>query len=113
MSPTMIGTTWLLVAIATDVLSTIWMAKANGLEDVKSLIIGAVLYVGSFIACVIALKYMQAGILYVLWSGIGAVATIFLAKAMLNQHVDNWALFGMTLIVMGLTVISMKSSIDV
>ncbi|ADG59908.1 quaternary ammonium compound-resistance protein QacE [Acinetobacter phage Acj9] len=113
MSPTFIGTTWLLVAIATDVLSTIWMAKANGIQDVKSLIIGALLYIGSFIACVIALKYMQAGILYVLWAGIGAVATIALASAMLGQSVDKWAMIGCALIVAGLTLISMKSSIEI
>lgn len=113
MSPTMIGTAWLCVAIATDVLSTIWMAKANGVNDIKSLIIGAILYIGSFIACVIALKYMQAGILYVLWAGIGAVATIALAQVMLGQSIDKWAVIGCGLIVMGLTVISMKSSIEI
>ena len=113
MSPQLIGTIWLLVAITTDVLSTIWMAKANGIEDVKSLVIGAILYIGSFISCVIALKYMQAGILYVLWSGIGAVATVMLAKAMLGQHINNWGLFGLALIISGIYIIATKTPFEV
>ena len=77
MSNAMIGTLWLLGAIVTDVLSTFYMAKANGAENKVALATGAVLYLLSFVTCVLALKYIQAGILYVLWSGIGAVAKYF------------------------------------
>ncbi|EQA7786848.1 DMT family transporter [Acinetobacter baumannii] len=113
MTPTQLGTIWLLGAIVTDVVSTIYMAKADGFNNIPSLIVGALLYAGSFIACVIALKYMQAGILYVLWSGIGAIATAFLAKAMLNQSLDLGAWIGLIFISIGLAVIAQFSSIDV
>ena len=66
MSNAMIGTLWLLGAIVTDVLSTFYMAKANGAENKVALATGAVLYLLSFVTCVLALKYIQAGILYVL-----------------------------------------------
>ena len=57
MTPTQLGTIWLLGAIITDVVSTIYMAKAEGFENLTAFFIGALLYAGSFIACVIALKY--------------------------------------------------------
>ena len=66
-----------------------------------------------FIACVIALKYMQAGILYVLWAGVGAIATAFLAKAMLNQSLDIGAWIGLGFISIGLAIIAQFSSIDI
>ena len=113
MTNAMIGTLWLLAAIATDVISTFYMAKANGLQDKVSLAIGALLYIGSFIACVIALKYIQAGVLYVLWAGIGAVATVFLAQVFLGQRLDTGAWIGLSLIVMGLTVMSQFSNIEI
>lgn len=113
MTPGQIGTIWLLAAIATDVLSTIWMAKANGFTNIPALVIGALLYAGSFLACVIALKYMQAGILYVLWAGIGTLATALLAKAMLDQSIDMHGWIGIAFIVAGLTYIAKFSTMDV
>lgn len=108
-----IGVTWLLGAIASDVLSTFFSAKANGLEDKVSQGIAGLLYLVSFICCAIALKYMQAGILYTLWSGIGVVATAFLAQAFLGQRIDAPAWIGIGFVVVGLTVIAQFSNIDV
>lgn len=99
-------------AIICDVLSTFMSAKGNGLEDIKAQAIAAVLYAGSFVFCMFALKYMQAGILYVLWSGIGTVTTALLAQKFLGQTIDVAGWIGMGFIVAGLTVIAQFSSID-
>lgn len=107
------GIYWLAGAIITDVISTFYSAKANGLEDIKSQIFAGVLYFISFVFCAIALKYMQAGILYVLWAGIGTVATALLAQQFLNQQIDLAGWIGMAFIVVGLSIISQWSSIDV
>lgn len=107
------GVIWLLLAIVTDVASTIFSAKANGLEDKLSQGIAGVLYFGSFVFCAIALKYMQAGILYVLWAGLGAVATALLAQKLLGQQIDLAGYMGMAFIVVGLMIIAQWSNIDV
>lgn len=107
------GIYWLVGAIITDVASTIYSAKANGLVDIKSQIIAGILYAGSFIFCAIALKYMQAGILYVLWAGIGTISTALLAQFLLGQRIDMAGWVGMLFIVIGLTIISQWSNIDV
>lgn len=107
------GVIWLLLAIVTDVASTIFSAKANGLEDKISQGIAGLLYFGSFVFCAIALKHMQAGILYVLWAGLGAVATAFFAQKFLGQHIDLAGYVGITFIVIGLMIISQWSNIDV
>lgn len=113
LSKASIGVMWLLGAIVSDVLSTFFSAKANGLEDKLSQGIAGLLYFGSFVCCAIALKYMQAGVLYVLWAGIGAVATAFLAQTFLGQRLDTAAWIGIVFIVIGLMVIAQFSNIDV
>lgn len=113
MSPVQIGTIWLIAAIITDVISTVYMAKADGFNNIPALVIGGMLYFGSFIACVIALKYMQAGILYVLWAGIGAVATAMLSKFFMGQEIDLHGWVGIVIICLSVGYIAQFSSIDV
>lgn len=113
LSQSSVGLIWLSGAIAADVLSTFFSAKANGLEDKLSQGIAGCLYLASFVCCAIALKYIQAGVLYVLWAGIGAIATAFLAQAVLGQKLDFAAWIGMGFIIVGVTVIAQFSSIDI
>ena len=100
------GVIWLLVAIVTDVLSTFYSAKGNGL--VNKLDQGIALACAAY-----ALKFMQAGILYVLWSGIGVIATALLAKTFLGQNIDLAGWVGIGFITVGLTIIAQFSNIDV
>lgn len=79
------GAWWLIFAIATDVLSTFYSAKGNGLVNKTAQGIALVLYIISFACAAIALKYMQAGILYVLWSGVGVLATAFSQRFFLGR----------------------------
>ena len=107
------GVIWLLFAIATDVLSTFYSAKGNGLVNKFDQGIALVLYLVSFTCAAIALKYMQAGILYVLWSGLGVIATAALAKVFLGQHIDLAGWVGIGFITIGLMIIAQYSNIDV
>lgn len=107
------GIFWLLIAIATDVLSTFYSAKGNGLVNKLDQGIALVLYIISFSCAAYALKFMQAGILYVLWSGLGVIATALLAKAFLGQNIDLAGWIGITFITIGLTIIAQYSNIDV
>ena len=107
------GVFWLLFAIATDVLSTFYSAKGNGLVNKADQAIAFILYIISFICAAYALKFMQAGILYVLWSGIGVIATAFLAKAFLGQNIDFAGWVGIGFISIGLIIIAQFSNINV
>ncbi len=107
------GIFWLLIAIATDVLSTFYSAKGNGLVNKLDQGIALVLYIISFSCAAYALKFMQAGILYVLWSGLGVIATALLAKAFLGQNIDLAGWIGIAFITIGLTIIAQYSNIDV
>lgn len=106
------GYFWLVLAIVFDVFSTFLSAKANGLENKLEQGVALILYVLSFACCAIALKYMQTGILYVLWSGLGVLATAALSRVYLGQVIDVAGWIGIGLIVMGIVVISQFSSID-
>ncbi len=107
-----VGYYWLIVAIVCDVLSTFLSAKANGLENKPEQALALVLYIVSFTCVAIALKYMQTGILYVLWSGLGVVATAFLSRIYLGQVIDTAGWIGIGFIVVGLVIISQFSTID-
>lgn len=107
------GVYWLLLAIVFDVFSTFLSAKANGLEHKFEQIIALILYIASFVCCAIALKYMKTGILYVLWSGIGVVATAFLSRVYLGQVIDVSGWIGIAFIVIGLMIIAQFSNINV
>lgn len=106
------GYYWLAGAIVFDILSTFLSAKANGLENKMEQGIALILYVLSFACCAVALKYMQTGILYVLWSGLGVLATAALSRIYLGQVIDVAGWIGIGLIVMGIVIISQFSSID-
>ncbi len=108
-----VGVFWLLIAIVTDVFSTFYSAKGNGLVNKVDQGIALVLYIISFACAAYALKFMQAGILYVLWSGLGVIATALLAKTFLGQHIDLAGWIGIGFIVVGLTIIAQFSNIDV
>ena len=102
------GIIWLMIAIATDVLSTFYSAKGNGLVNKADQAIALILYIISFACAAYALKFMQAGILYVLWSGIGVIATTFL-----GQNIDIAGWIGIGFITIGLIIIAQFSNIDV
>ena len=96
-----------------NILSTFYSAKGNGLVNKTAQGIALVLYIISFACAAIALKYMQAGILYVLWSGVGVLATAFLAKIFLGQNIDVAGWIGIGFITVGLMIIAQYSNIDV
>ncbi|MDO4699331.1 MAG: SMR family transporter [Moraxella sp.] len=106
------GYYWLIGAIVCDIFSTFLSGKANGLEHKFEQGAALVLYVISFACCAVALKYMQTGILYVLWSGLGVLATALLSRVYLGQVIDVAGWVGIALIVMGIVIISQFSSID-
>ena len=113
LTPSQIGTMWILFAILCDVASTLFSAKANGLEDKLSQGIAGLLYFASFIGAAIALKYIQAGMLYVLWAGLGAIATAMLSKLFLGQDIDTHGWIGIIIICVGVGYIAKFSSIDI
>lgn len=106
------GYYWLILAIISDVASTFLSAKANGLENKSLQLTALVLYVVSFACCAVALKYMQTGILYVLWSGLGVLATAMLSRLYMGQVIDTAGWIGIGFIVVGIVIISQFSNID-
>lgn len=106
------GYVWLILAIVSDIFSTFLSAKANGLEDKMLQTVALILYIVSFACCAVALKYMQTGILYVLWSGLGVFATAMLSRFYLGQVIDAAGWIGIGFIVVGIVIISQFSVID-
>ncbi|OIH12092.1 hypothetical protein A7M79_00980 [Acinetobacter baumannii] len=109
----LVGYFLLALAIATDVLSTVLSAKADGLSEKATQIIALVFCILSFVASAIALKYIKAGYLYVLWTGIGAVGTILISWIYLNQKMNLAGLVGVIFIVIGVTIVTAFGDVDI
>lgn len=84
------GALWLIFAIVTDVLSTFYSAKGNGLVNKTAQGIALVLYIISFACAAIALKYMQlefymcCGLVWGYWRPLFS-QRFFLGKTLMSQ----------------------------
>ena len=56
-----------------------------------------------------ALKVIPLAIAYAIWSGVGIVLTAAIGFLVFRQALDTWALFGMSLIVLGTIVLNTMS----
>lgn len=113
MTPIQTAVITLILAIVADILSTFFSAKANGLTNPYLQLLAGILYMSSFALCAYSLKHIQAGILYVLWSGLGAVGTTLLSKYFLGQEIDTHGWVGIVIICVGVGYIAQFSNLDV
>lgn len=57
----------------------------------------------------LTLKYMPLGIVYALWSGFGIILITAISVFFYKQAIDLWAILGLGLIIVGITIIHLFS----
>lgn len=67
------GFLFLTIAILTNVIGTVFMKLSDGLKKLTPGILLFICYIISFIAMTFALRYMDLGQLYAIWSGVGTI----------------------------------------
>ncbi|MFD2739269.1 DMT family transporter [Sulfitobacter aestuarii] len=67
-------------------------------------------YAISFYLLSITLKVMPVGVVYALWSGIGIVLIAAIGFAVFGQKLDWAAVFGLSLIILGIAIIHLFSN---
>ena len=100
----------LILAILTETAGTAALQASHQFTRLVPSVIVVVGYALSFYFLSLALKYMPLGIVYAIWSGLGIVAIAAIGYFVFGQRLDLPAVFGMSLILVGILVIHLYSS---
>jgi small multidrug resistance pump len=106
----MSGYLFLGIAIAAEVIATTSMKALDGFNKPLPLVLVVVGYSLSLWLLSLVVKTIPIGIAYAVWAGMGIVLVSIAALFLYEQKLDLPAVFGMSLIVVGVVVIQLFSS---
>ncbi len=103
---------WLFLglAIATEVVGTLQLRElADGFRWLPALVV-TVSYVASFALMVPALRTINVGVSYAIWSAVGTAAVAGFGVVLFGERLNTMGLIGLTLIVGGVVVLTASGS---
>ena len=101
---------FLALAIATEVLGTLQLRElANGFRLLPAAIV-TVSYVASFVLMVPALRTINVGVSYAIWSAVGTAAVAGLGVVLFDERLNALAVVGIVLIVVGVVLLTASGS---
>jgi quaternary ammonium compound-resistance protein SugE len=103
---------WLLVVCA-GLLETgfaVCLKKSEGLSRPLPTILFAAFALGSFALLTLALKKLEVGPAYAVWTGIGAAGTVIYGMIFLDEAVDALKILAVSLIVAGVIGLNLSGS---
>lgn len=92
---------YLSIAIIFGVMGTISMKLSYGLKRLKPTLYLAVFYVISFSAMTLALKHLDLGVVYAVWSGVGTLMVSTIGMIYFNESISARKIFFLLLIIVG------------
>ncbi len=101
---------FLLGAIAAEVFSTSILKSTDGFTRLWPSVACAAGYVVSFLALSQAVKGVQVGIAYAIWSGLGTAAIVAIGATFLNEPITITKLTGISLIIAGVITLNVAGS---
>ena len=104
---------YLLLAIISEVVAT---ASIKSTEEFTNLIPSAVVIVGycaAFYFLSLTLDEIPLGIAYAIWSAVGIVGVALIAVIFHDQRLDAGAMIGMGLIIAGIVVMRLYSTMSI
>jgi small multidrug resistance pump len=96
----------LLTAIVTEVAGTLAMRASNGFTRLVPTMIVVIGYVVSFIAMARALRSLQVGPVYAIWSGVGTVGVFVGGVLLFGERLRLQAVLGAAVIVLGVVIMN-------
>ena len=100
---------FLLFALLTEVSATILLKLSNGWEKWWFGLASILMYAAAGILMGFALKHLNVGLAYTIWSGVGIGLVCILSVIIWNAALDAWAIAGILLILIGTMMITLKS----
>lgn len=101
---------YLLIAILTEVVGTSLMKVSQGLTRLVPTISMFVLYAISFVFMALALKKIEVGIAYAIWSGLGTALIAMIGIAWFRESISVPKLVGIVLIIVGVILLNLKGA---
>ncbi len=96
-------------AIIAEVIGTTALKASDGFSKLWPSLVTAVCYAAAFYLLSLAMRYMQMGVIYAIWSGVGIVLISLVGMVLFGQKPDVPAVIGLSLIVAGVLVINLFS----
>lgn len=103
---------YLLVAIVAEVVATSALTASQGFSRPLPSVIVVTGYAIAFYFLSLTLRSIPVGIAYAVWSGIGVVLISLAGLVFFGQRLDLPALLGIALIVAGVLVINLFSTVS-
>ncbi len=101
---------YLFFAILTETIGTTALQASNQFTRFWPSVIVVVGYALSFYLLALTLKFMPVGIVYAIWSGLGIVMIAAIGFVVFGQRLDMPAIFGLSLILVGILIIHLFSN---
>ena len=101
---------YLLIAILTEVVGTSLMKVSQGLTRLLPTIFMFLLYGISFVFMALALKKIEVGIAYAIWSGLGTALIAMIGIAWFRESFTIPKLVGIVLIIGGVVLLNLKGA---
>ena len=100
---------FLAIAIIFEIIATSALKKSEEFTKLIPSIITIVGYCGAFYFLSFAIRTIPIGIAYAIWSGVGIVLITIIGAIFFKQTPDLPAIIGLSLILIGVTVINVFS----
>jgi small multidrug resistance pump len=100
---------WLFLAISLDVAATVFMKLSEGFSKIVPTAIMGVLYAISFVPLAIALKRMDVGVAYAVWSAVGTAMVTMVGVFLFKESVSALKVFSIALIIAGVVSLNLST----
>ena len=97
----------LLVAIATEVVATASLPKAQGFTEPTwtSIVVGG--YILSIWLLTLVVREIPVSVAYAVWSGLGTALITVVGITLLGEHVDLFKVSGIALVIAGVVLLNL------
>lgn len=112
MSPSSTAYGFLVVAIVSEVIGTTCLAKSEQFTKAVPTLAMVAAFLSALYFLSQSLKVIPVGIAYAIWSGVGVVLTALIGLVVFQQKLDFAAMAGIAMIVGGVAVINLFSSVS-
>jgi small multidrug resistance pump len=99
---------WLMLAgaIGAEVVATLALRGTAGAFRPLPTVVVVAGYLISFVLLALALKTLNVGVVYAIWSGVGTAGVAIAAVYLYGEHLNAAAIGGMVLIVVGVAILA-------
>jgi small multidrug resistance pump len=102
---------WLFLAISLEVAATVFMKLSAGFSKFLPTAIMCVLYAVSFVPLAIALKKMDIGVAYAVWSAVGTAMVTLVGVFLFKESVSAMKVVSIALIITGVVSLNLSSRV--